>query len=87
MPTRIYTLTPAQLVTLRAELTALGTLLPSGNSGTFKPPQHPEVTLGVSYDGVSKLTVTVNDDAWYETAGEVFNALDKYMPAGSLPTS
>jgi hypothetical protein len=80
-PLRIYTLTPAEVATIRQEIA-----IPPANAGAFRPPDHQEVDLGYVWDGVSKLKVTILDDAWYETAGEVFDALDKYMPAGSLPT-
>lgn len=87
MPTRTYTVTPDQLVTIRADLAALGKPLPPGNAGSFNPPGHPEVDLGYVYTGDSKLQVTILDDAWWETSGDVWDALDKYMPAGSLPAS
>ena len=83
MPTRTYTLTPPQVEAIRIALPEL----PPGNSGKFNPPDHPEVELGYEYDGASKLTVTILDDAWYETAGEIFRKLDTYMPLGSLPTT
>ncbi len=83
MPQRIYTLSPAQVDAIRQAIPTL----PAGLSGSFNPPDHPEVDLGYSYDGTSKLTVTILDDAWYETAGMIWGKLDAYMPAGSLPTS
>lgn len=81
MPTRIYTVSPTEIATIRQNVAGL----PSGNEGTFFPPGHPEVELGVSYNGTSKLTVTILKDAWYESSGEVWDALDKLMPADSLP--
>ena len=87
MSTRTYTLSPDQVSTIRNEMVKLGTPIPEGNNVTWNPPDHKEVDLGLAYDGTSKLTVTILDDAWYETSGEVFDALDKYMPAGSLPTA
>lgn len=86
-PKRTYTLTSDEVAAIRQS-----TGLPSTNSGAFRPPDYPEVDLGYvlgTFDasGKAPLQITILDDAWYETASEVFGALDKYMPAGSLPTS
>jgi hypothetical protein len=80
-PSRTYTLTPAEVAAIRSAIPSI----PSGNTGEFNPPGHPEVTLGYSYDGISNLQVTILHDAWYESAGMIWGQLDKFMPPGSLP--
>lgn len=68
-----YPLTPEKFLVV---CTKLG--LGAAATGTFSPSSHPEITLGYTYAN-SSLQVTILHEAWYETAGEVWDALDPYF--------
>jgi hypothetical protein len=73
MPSKTYTITPAKFAAAQQDLD-----LPEGNSGTFVPPGHSEITLGYALVG-DQLQITILHEAWYETADEVWNALNPYL--------
>lgn len=81
--TKIYTLTPDQVASFRAQFASTDNPLPVGNFGKWSPPGHPEITLSFAYDGKSDLTLTILHDAWFETCGEIWGKLDSYL----LPAS
>jgi hypothetical protein len=74
-----YSIDPAKFASLKAQLAALGTVVPDGLSGSFNPPGHPEITLNFRYDGATTLVLTIADEAWYETAGEIWSGLEPYL--------
>lgn len=92
MPTKPYTITPEKFASLPAQIREGGGSIdyahpedgdindPSYlNAGWFFPPKHPEVQIGFVYDGKAVLTLTILDEAWYETAGEVWDGLAPYL--------
>jgi len=83
-PTKPYPCTPEKFAALPAEVIAAGgkVVYPdpaNKNHGTLNPPKHPEVELDVVYNGTDTLLVTILDEAWYETAGEVWDGLAPYL--------
>ena len=73
-PSKPFLATPAQMAEARVQLG-----LPVGDAGGFTPPSHPEIDLGYSYNGTDTIIITILDEAWYETADEVWNAIGKYL--------
>lgn len=59
-----------------AALAALN--LPPGNTGTFSPPGHSEITLGYAFVNGS-LQVTILHSSWFESSGMIFAALDPHF--------
>lgn len=75
---KTFPLTPEKFASLRSQLAALGTILPDGDSGSFSPPGHSEITLGFAYaDGVLELTIL--HSSWYESSGAIWNGLAPYL--------
>jgi hypothetical protein len=86
MPTKTYTgITPAIFASLCDQVgQAGGTIVYDNdlkNGGSFCPPAHPEIRIDFVYDGSNALVLKIQDDAWYETAGEVWSGLAPYLPA------
>lgn len=59
--------------------------LPAGNTGTFVPPGHSEITLGYAFvpsatpDSPGDLQVNILHKSWLEPAGVIFSTLDPYF--------
>lgn len=77
MPTRTYTVTPAQITAFRAQLVAHDIKVPAGNDGQIAPGWG--VLLGFHYDGTSTLTLTIIKTGWGNEE-EIWGDIAPYIP-------
>lgn len=75
--TRIYQVTPEEIIDFRNGLTQAGIVLPVGNSGQF---QTQGVTIDFIYDGKAALTITIADEPWYDPISLIWANIEKYIP-------
>lgn len=75
---KTFTITPTQFAEFRTLATQNGVTMDAGNIGQAKDPAY-DVVMGFSYDGVSKLTLTLVSDAWYEPDSTVWGTIEKYL--------
>jgi hypothetical protein len=86
MQSRVYKLTPAEVVSIQTALNV------HGNQGTFNPPDHDEITLGYSLSGLTPdgrqwLTLTILHEGFFEFAGMIWPRVDALMPPDAVPAN